>query len=129
MPGHHHISDEDLDGETRLISVGGAVDLYSAPEFKEALERALEAGTRRIVIDLSTATFIDSTALGVIACGSRRLSTTGGSLAIVCHHPGPMRVFRVSGFDRLFSICGSRDGALRALTGERPAEGEPPPVA
>jgi anti-sigma B factor antagonist len=117
-PGHHRINDEELDGETRLISVGGAVDLYSAPAFKEALARALETGTRRIVIDLSEATFIDSTALGVIAGGLRRLSTTGGSLAIVCSHPGPMRVFRVSGFDRFYPVCGSRAEALVALTNE-----------
>ena len=118
MPDHHRINDEDLDGETRCISVGGAVDLYSAPEFKEALERALDAGSRRLVLDLSEATFIDSTALGVIAGGLRRLGTIGGSLAIVCSHPGPMRVFRVSGFDRFFPVCGSRDEALRALTDE-----------
>ncbi|HKO26706.1 MAG TPA: STAS domain-containing protein [Solirubrobacteraceae bacterium] len=124
MPDHGRISDEDLDGETRLISVAGAVDLYNAPDFKEAMERALEAGRQRLVFDLSEATFIDSTVLGVIAGASRRLRTTGGSIAIICFQPGPMRVLRISGFDRFFPICRSRDDALRALADEPSRQAE-----
>lgn len=118
MAEHDQISYEDLDAETRVISVGGEVDLYSAPEFKEALEQALEADRRRIVLDFSEATFIDSTALGVIMSGSKRLSAKGGSLAIVCSNPAPLRVFQIAGFDRLLPFYGSRDEALRALTDE-----------
>jgi len=112
---NYHISDHDLDDRTRLISLGGELDLYTAPRFEDALRQALDAGKRRIVIDLSEATFIDSTTLAVIVAGSKRLSAAGGELALVCSHRAVMRVFEITGYDRLFSICASRDEAVRAL--------------
>jgi len=76
------ISDKEIDSETHLIELGGEIDLYTAPEFKERMVQVIEDGKTRVVVDLSEATFIDSTTLGVLVGGVKRLRPLGPS------HPG-----------------------------------------
>jgi anti-sigma B factor antagonist len=110
-----HISDEEIDAETQVIELGGEIDLYTAPEFKERLVELIEDGKKRIVVDLSAATFIDSTTLGVLVGGVKRLRPAGGSLAVVCTDQNITKIFEITGLDRVFPIHESRDDALHAV--------------
>ncbi len=107
-----YIEDSAIDAETHVVELSGEVDLYTAPEFKERLLKLIEEGKSRIVVDLSKATFIDSTTLGVLVGGVKRLRPTGGSLALVCTDPNIIKIFEITGLDRVFPIHASRDEAL-----------------
>ena len=107
-----HIHDEEVDAETHVIQLGGEVDLYTAPEFKERMVRVIEDGKKRVVVDLSEATFIDSTTLGVLVGGIKRLRPSGGSLALVCTDQNIRKIFEITGLDRVFPIHESRESAL-----------------
>lgn len=109
------IADEEIDAQTQVIELGGEIDLYTAPEFKERMVELIEAGKTRIVVDLSAATFIDSTTLGVLVGGVKRLRPGGGSLALVCTDQNITKIFEITGLDRVFPIHASRDDALQAL--------------
>ncbi len=109
------ISDQSIDAETHLIELGGEVDLYTAPEFKERMVQVIEDGKTRVVVDLSKATFIDSTTLGVLVGGVKRLRPSGGSLAIVCSDQNIQKIFEITGLDRVFPIHESREEALSAV--------------
>lgn len=111
-----HISDEEVNAETQIIDLGGEIDLYTAPEFKERLVALIEDGKKRIVVDLSSATFIDSTTLGVLVGGVKRLRPAGGSLALVCTDQNITKIFEITGLDRVFPIHASRDEALASVT-------------
>ena len=111
-----HIQDEEIDADTHVIELGGEVDLYTAPEFKERLVQVIEDGKKQLVVDLSKATFIDSTTLGVLVGGVKRLRPTGGSLALVCTDQNISKIFEITGLDRVFTIYPTRDEAL-AKTG------------
>ena len=110
-----HISDEEIDAETQVIELGGEIDLYTAPEFKERMVALIEDGKKRIVVDLSAATFIDSTTLGVLVGGVKRLRPTGGTLALVCTDQNITKIFEITGLDRVFPIHASRNEALAAV--------------
>ena len=110
-----HIEDEEIDAQTHVIELGGEVDLYTAPEFKERMVELIEAGKKQIVVDLSKATFIDSTTLGVLVGGVKRLRPAGGSLALVCTDQNITKIFEITGLDRVFPIHGSRDEAFASL--------------
>jgi len=110
-----NIQDEEIDSETHVIQLGGEVDLYTAPEFKERLVELIENGKTKIVVDLSEATFIDSTTLGVLVGGVKRLRPAGGSLALVCSDQNITKIFEITGLDRVFPIHGSRDEALSSV--------------
>ncbi len=110
-----HISDEEIDADTQVIELGGEIDLYTAPEFKERMVELIEDGKKRIVVDLSKATFIDSTTLGVLVGGVKRLRPADGSLALVCTDQNITKIFEITGLDRVFPIHASRDEALAAV--------------
>jgi anti-sigma B factor antagonist len=109
------INDQEIDSETHVIELGGEVDLYTAPELKERMVELIESGKKQIVVDLSKATFIDSTTLGVLVGGVKRLRPAGGSLALVCTDQNITKIFEITGLDRVFPIHESRDEALSAV--------------
>jgi anti-sigma B factor antagonist len=98
-----------------VVSLSGEVDLYAAPEFKEQLLEVIEAGATLVVVDLSSTTFIDSTTLGVLMGGLKRLRQAGGDLSLVCSEQSIIRVFEITGLDRAFSIYPSRVEAVGQL--------------
>ena len=112
------IKTEQLGDDAYVISLAGEVDLYTAPEFKQQLLDAISQGARHVVVDFTDTTFIDSTTLGVLVGGVKRLRPTGGSLTLVCTDPNICKIFEITGLDRVFSIHDSRDGALSALASE-----------
>jgi anti-sigma B factor antagonist len=71
------VTQEVGDG-TFVVALTGEVDLHTAPELKAALLRLVAEGPTRIVVDLSGATFVDSTTLGVLLGAVKRLRLIGG---------------------------------------------------
>ncbi len=110
-----HIQHEEIDSTTHVIELGGEVDLYTAPEFKERLVQLIESGKTQIVVDLSQATFIDSTTLGVLVGGVKRLRTNEGQLSLVCSDRNITKIFEITGLDRVFTIHATRDEAVASL--------------
>ena len=100
--------------DTAVIALEGEGDIYSAPQFKEALLAGIEDGATTIIVDLGRVTFIDSTALGVLVSGAKRVRPKNGRLDIVCTDENITRIFEITGLDRIFGIYRTRDEALRA---------------
>jgi len=94
----------DLGNGVSTVSVAGEVDLATAPELKEALTEVVNDGARGVLVDLSNATFIDSTTLGVLMGAVKRLRPTGGELAIACNDPNIRKIFEITLLDRVFAI-------------------------
>jgi anti-sigma B factor antagonist len=115
-----HINDEEIDADTHVIELGGEIDLYTAPEFKERMVQVIEDGKKQVIVDLSKATFIDSTTLGVLVGGVKRLRPAGGTLALVCSDQNIVKIFEITGLDRVFTIHGTRDEAVAALNSSEP---------
>ena len=96
-----------------MVTLEGEVDLYTAPEFKEVLLRGIDEGARNVVVDLSAVTFVDSTALGVLVGGGKRLLDSG-SLRIVCGDERIRRILEIAGLAGVFTIYLTLDEALAA---------------
>jgi anti-sigma B factor antagonist len=108
------IKTEQLGPDAYVISLAGEVDLYTAPEFKQQLLDAIAQGASNVVVDLSNTTFIDSTTLGVLVGGVKRLRTQDGQLSLVCSDRNITKIFEITGLDRVFQIYAARDEALAA---------------
>ena len=109
------IKTEQLANDTYAISLSGEIDLYTAPEFKQQLLEVIGEGARHVIVDLTTTTFIDSTTLGVLVGGLRRLRSADGDLTIVCSDPNISKIFEITGLDRVFDLADTRDEALSNL--------------
>jgi anti-sigma B factor antagonist len=108
--------DEQVDDATHVVSVRGEIDIFTAPEFKERIMGAIEAGRETVVVDLGATTFIDSASLGVLISAHRRLSAGQGRLVIACDVPAVMNTFRITGLDGVLEIVPTRDAALGGVT-------------
>jgi anti-sigma B factor antagonist len=109
------IKTEQLDEQRAVIALKGEVDLYKAPEFKSELIRVIEGGTQNVVIDLTDTTFIDSTTLGVLISGLKRVRPKGGQLPLVITDRNIKKIFDITGLDRVFPIYEARSSALEEL--------------
>jgi anti-sigma B factor antagonist len=109
------IKTERLDDTSYVIALAGEVDLYTAPEFKQQLLDVIAQGAKDVVVDFSETTFIDSTTLGVLVGGVKRLRTNDGRLSLVCSDRNITKIFEITGLDRVFTIYGSRDEALAGM--------------
>ena len=114
------IQTEQLSGDAYVISLTGEVDLYTAPEFKQQLLEVIGQGGKEVVVDFTDTTFIDSTTLGVLVGGVKRLRTNDGQLTLVCSDRNITKIFEITGLDRVFTIYGTRDEAVAALNSSEP---------
>jgi len=116
------ISTEQLGDDAYVISLAGEVDLYTAPEFKQQLLDAISQGAKHVIVDFTDTTFIDSTTLGVLVGGVKRLRSNDGQLALVCSDRNITKIFEITGLDRVFTIYGTRDEAVTKVgSGQTPA--------
>ena len=116
------IKTEPLSDDAYVIALSGEVDLYTAPEFKQQLLEVIGQGGKEVVVDFTNTTFIDSTTLGVLVGGVKRLRSNDGQLALVCNDRNITKIFEITGLDRVFSIYPTRDEAISKLgtTGNAP---------
>ena len=108
-----HIDVEQL-SKSAVVTVGGDVDLHSAPLLRDELASLADADVRDIVLDLSEATFLDSMALGVILAAKKRLGEEDGHLELVVPTPEIRRIFEITMLDRIFDLHESQEEATRA---------------
>ncbi len=98
-----------------MISLGGEVDLYTAPEFKAQLLDVISKGGTQVIVDFTDTTFIDSTTLGVLVGGVKRLRTNDGELSLVCSDRNITKIFEITGLDRVFTIYPTRAEAVEQI--------------
>src|SRR3954470_20170560 len=111
------INTEQLSDDAYVISLSGEVDLYTAPELKQQLLDVIGKGAKSVIVDFTSTTFIDSTTLGVLVGGVKRLRTNEGQLSLVCSDRNITKIFEITGLDRVFAIAPPRDEAVASLDG------------
>ena len=65
-----------------------------------------------IIVDLEGVDFLDSTGLGVLVGGLKRLRSHEGDLVLVCTQSRILKVFEITGLTKVFSIYDSVDAAV-----------------
>jgi anti-sigma B factor antagonist len=108
-------------GRYSVAEVGGEIDVTTASQLRDMLHKTIDAGGRRLVVDLRRVGFIDSAGLGVLVGVRRRLLGHGqeGSMELVCGE-ALVRIIRLTGLDRMFPLHAT---LTAALGGEHPAPG------
>src|SRR3954451_13369583 len=97
-----------------LLQLDGRLESSSVPAFQHRLSEASLLGNERLLLDLSRVSFIGSAALRVILVTAKRLTASGGKLAIFAP-PQVAQVFTVSGLDTVLPVHLSLAQAREAL--------------
>ena len=104
--------DVDHRGGYTVLSPQGEVDFATGPQLKDAITERLVAGEVNVVVDLLAVDFIESTGLGALIGGRRRAHALRGSLSLVCTEEQMLKIFRITGLDKVFAIHDTVDEAV-----------------
>lgn len=99
-------------GDFTLVSLSGEVDVYSAPKLRETIRELVDGEKYHIVVNLENVAFLDSTGLGVLVGGLKRVKQHDGELGIICNQEKILRIFRITGLTKVFPIYHSREELL-----------------
>src|SRR5690349_11154304 len=100
------------EGQFTVVEVGGEVDVYTAPRLREAVVSAIDAGNVKLVIDVDRVDFLDSTGVGVLVGALKKVRGEGGTLDIVCTQPRLLKIFDITGLDKVFGLHASVPEAI-----------------
>lgn len=89
---------------TCLMEIEGEVDVYTAPQLKQDIVDVAERGVKHLIINLSKVEYLDSTGLGVLIGGLKRLREGKGNLVLVGPGMRILRIFEITGLDKIFDI-------------------------
>ncbi|HEX3796367.1 MAG TPA: STAS domain-containing protein [Acidimicrobiales bacterium] len=101
--------EERSDGEIPVVAVVGEIDVATAPQLRECLHTVMARGEATVVLDLLGVTFLDSTALGVLVGALKRCRELGGELHVVVSDARIMKIFEITGLNKVFPIVESLD--------------------
>jgi len=102
------------EGDKTVVEVGGEIDVYTAPRLREQLVDLVAEGKYHLVVDMEKVDFLDSTGLGVLVGGLKRVRAHDGSLRLVCTQERILKIFRITGLTKVFPIHESVEDALAA---------------
>ncbi|HWH10819.1 MAG TPA: STAS domain-containing protein [Solirubrobacteraceae bacterium] len=109
------IQRERLSAGLRMVVVRGELDLFAAPELKQAISEALVDDIRDLIVDLTRTVFIDSSGLAVLMLAMKRAHSLGGRLIVIDAGGSVARTFQIAGVDQILTIVPTREAALAAL--------------
>ena len=92
-----------------IVHVGGEIDVYTAPGLRHELDEQIRLGCTDLVVDLTNVTFMDSTGLGVLVGRLKLIRTQGGTMRILGARERVLKVFTITGLDRVFAIVETLD--------------------
>jgi anti-sigma B factor antagonist len=107
-----------------VIEVGGEIDVYTAPKLRERLIGLVESGSSQLIVDMEAVEFLDSTGLGVLVGGLKRVRAHDGWIDLVCTQSRILRIFRITGLNKVFNIYDTVAEAVAAHAGPGADEAE-----
>jgi anti-sigma B factor antagonist len=102
-----------------VVNVEGEIDIYTAPRLRELLIDLASKNNYQLIVNLEKVGFLDSTGLGVLVGGLKRVRAHDGSLDLVCTQERILRIFRITGLTKVFGIYQTVDQAIAARKGEQ----------
>ncbi|WP_406070539.1 STAS domain-containing protein [Micromonospora sp. NBC_01638] len=94
-----------------VLEVRGELDMATAPQLRESLQRLVDAGDRQVIVDLAEVGFMDSSALGALVVMFKTLRDVGGRLSLAAAQPAVRSVLTVTSVDRAIQVYDSVQAA------------------
>lgn len=99
----------DSEANAWVVSVGGEVDIYDAPEMKSQLHKCIDQTPADLILDCAQLSYIDSTGMGVLISVLKHIKDIGKQMRIIHLSPYIYKIFSITGLQNVFSIEVSKD--------------------
>lgn len=97
-----------------VLDVIGEIDIYTTPQFKEAVSAAIEEGKPGIVINMTKVTYMDSSGFGTLLSATKRLRPVDGALYLAGCNDAITRMLQITRLNTIFGTYASEDEAVAA---------------
>jgi anti-anti-sigma factor len=97
------------------VCASSEIDALTCGELEEALNRLMDSGKTRIVLDLSATVYISSAGLRVLLATAKRLHGAG-RFAIAAANQDVRGILEMTGFTRIIDTYGTAEKAAAALS-------------
>lgn len=101
--------------DTHVLDIVGRFDSSSAEQVASQLDTLSAIPKVRVIVNMESTSFVDSTGLATLVQGLRRCQQVGGELVLCGMHRPIMMVFELTRLDQAFSIFVDEDHALQSL--------------
>ena len=99
-----------------VVTAQGELDAFVAPDLTATFSAI--ADDRRLIVDLTGVSFMDSTALGLLVRMVREAPERSAEVRVVLPRGAARRIFEITTLDRVLPVCASRAEALVELDGD-----------
>jgi len=110
-----NVREHDGQRPCSVVDLNGEIDVYTSPKVKEAIMGLIDAGNYALVINLENVRYIDSTGLGVLIGGLKRVREHSGAVNLVCTNPQIKKIFDITGLVKIFGIYDTEATACENL--------------
>ena len=97
-----------------ILDVVGEIDIYTTPQFKEAVSAAIDEGRPGIVINMTQVTYMDSSGFGTLLSATKRLRPVDGALYLSGCNEAITRMLQITRLNTIFGIYATEEEAIAA---------------
>ncbi|HEX3002314.1 MAG TPA: STAS domain-containing protein [Methanoregula sp.] len=94
------------------LALNGRIDTATAPELEQAINKVIDGGQRKVLLDFAGVTYISSGGLRVLLATAKKLKNPGDKFGICALTPEVLKILKLAGFTSIFSIYASEGEAL-----------------
>jgi anti-sigma B factor antagonist len=109
---------EDVGDDVRIVALHGEADRFRTDDVNAAIERTRD-DARKVIVDMSAASYVDSSMLATLVAASEYGSRRSGGLVVLCETPRLRRSLQLKGLESIFHLAETREQALE-LAAARP---------
>ena len=104
----------EVDGK-KILDVAGEIDVYTAPQFREAVNSVLAVGQKHLLINMAGVTYMDSSGFGALLSATKRLRPHGGTVNLIKCSGAIDRILRITKLDTIFATFDTVDEAVKSV--------------
>jgi anti-sigma B factor antagonist len=101
----------EVDG-LQVLQLAGEIDVYTAPQFREAVNAILNTGQKHLIIEMSQVSYMDSSGFGTLLSATKRLRPSGGAVTLVNVNRAIERILRITRLDTIFQTYDNVEAAV-----------------
>lgn len=107
---------EDKVNSIYIVALSGRLDIMHCEQIEYKFNEVIdEKNEHYLLVDCSQLTFVSSAGLRLFIIALKKLNMKGGKMAFCALDAGTMKIFNISGYDKLFKIYPDRETALASF--------------
>ncbi len=106
---------EDKNRKIKIVDIEGEVDVYTSMELKKDLNNLIDAGEKRLIINLEKVVYMDSSGLGILVAVLKRIRSEKGNMKLIKLTPGIKKIFELTRLTKFFEIFDTEEVCAKSF--------------